>query len=250
MNLPGVDPIALQRSFYVETADAYDDTHEAAEHDLALAHVVGLIRWLGARTMLDTGCGTARAMRIIGAALPELEICGNDPSQALLDVASEKFGVSPGRLDCFPTEDLPYSSESFDVVVATGLMHHVPDPQVVIANMLRVARQAVFISDCNMYGQGSLAARAAKLALSRTRLLGVTNRVRRGGHEWVYMEGDGVAWNYSVFDSVDQVRAGCAEVLVIPTTGRTDPRTPSHPLLRCSHALLCGFKSPLPRYVA
>lgn len=244
---PAADPVSLQRAFYARTAAEYDGMHDALEHDRALGHIIGFIRWLAARSMLDTGCGTGRAMRAVRSALPDIEVRGNDPSPELLDVAARKFGLPPDSLDCADSRALPYASGSFDVVVATGIMHHVADPATIIENMLRVARLAVFVSDCNMYGQGSVGARVSKLVLSRTGLLRSVNRRRRQGNDWIYMEGDGVAWNYSVFDSLAQVGEQCQEVLMIPTTGGRDARSPVTPRLRCSHALLCGFKTPLPR---
>ncbi len=247
MSPPPVDPVARQREYYERTAGAYDGMHDAWEHDLALGHVIGFVNWLGARSLLDTGCGTGRAMRVVGGAVPELDARGNDPSRELLNTATTRFGVPAERLDCVSSESLPYPAGAFDVVVATSIMHHVPHPKLIIENMLRVARQAVFISDCNMYGQGSVAARLGKRALGKTALLGRVNRLRRGGNDWYYTDGDGIGWDYSVFDSVRQVREKCAEVLVIPTTGRTDVRSSANPMFWSSHALLCGFKAPLPR---
>src|SRR5205807_1225287 len=82
------------------------------------------------------------------------------------------------------SEALPYPDASFDAVVAIGVMHHVPDPSAVVAELVRVARRAVFISDANIYGAGSPASRIFKLALARTGLLRPLNRVRRGGRDW------------------------------------------------------------------
>lgn len=244
---PAVDPsVVLQREYYARTANDYDTMHDAVEHDLALGHIIGFVNWLGARTLLDTGCGTGRGMRVVSQALPGLEVHGNDPSQELLDVAVARYGVPAARLDNADTESLPYDDEAFDVVMATGVLHHVPHPDRIVGEMLRVARQAVFISDNNLYGYGSLLSRFAKSMLAAAGLLRWVNRVRRGGHDWFYSEGDGVAWSYSVYDSLGQVRRQCAEVLVIPTDPR-DPRATANPRLWSSHALLCGFKTPLPR---
>lgn len=240
------EPITLQSDYYARTAERYDSMHEQVPHDVALGHVIGFIPWLGARSLLDTGCGTGWGLRVVGDALPELQVRGNDPSRELLDVAIHRYGVSPDILDCVSSEQLPYEDGTFDVVVATGVMHHVPRPNRVIGEMLRVARQAVFVSDANIYGGGSIPARLVKRLLANAGLLRFVHRLRRRGHEWYYSDGDGVAWSYSVYDSLAQVRAACADVLVIPTD-REDPRSAANPLRWSPHALLCGFKRPLPR---
>lgn len=120
-------------------------------------------------------------------------------------------------------------------------MHHVARPERIVDEMLRVARQAIFISDCNIYGMGMPAARIVKLLLARVGLLRPLNRLRRGGHEWFFTPEDGVAWSYSVFDSYPDIAAACAEVLIIPTARNRADASPA-PLLRSSHCLLCGFK--------
>lgn len=232
-----------QRAYYERTATVYDDWHEEPEHPFALAHVVRYLEWLNAETVLDTGCGTGRAMLYIRDQLPKLRLRGNDPSEALLDVAV-KNGIAREDLDVCGSERLPYPDESFDVAIAVAVMHHVRSPEPIIAEMLRVARLAVFISDGNIYGQGRMPARVLKLLLARARLLNTVNWVRRGGKLWHESEGDGIAYSYSVFDSFGQLNQACKQVLVIPTSG--DREAGRNPLLHARQALACGFKVPLP----
>jgi SAM-dependent methyltransferase len=236
--------IELQRAYYRDTAARYDGMHEVAEHGIALEHIVGYLERLDARSVLDTGCGTGLGMRHIANAMPMVDVRGNDASPDLLRVASELHGISPEQLDLADSAELPYDDNAFDAVLATGLMHHVPEPDKVVAEMLRVARQAVFISDVNRFGIGRLPVRLARLGLARTGLWAPLNRLRLGGKSWHFSEEDGVAWSYSVFDSRPALTLACAEVLMIPTM---PPRLRSMALarLQCSHLLLCGFRRPL-----
>lgn len=240
------DPVLAQRRYYRRTADDYDDRHTAAadEHYLALRHIAAYLQWIGARTVLDTGCGTGRAMRYLRDALPGVQVFGNDPSAELLRVASERHGLAPESLTCASSDPLPFADASFDAVIETGVLHHVARPDIVVAEMLRVARRAVFLSDDNIYGVGSLTSRLAKLGLRRAGLLdGVQALRRRHRGGWYYSEGDGIAWSYSVFDSRAALRAACASVVVVPTSPGAAPWVP---VLQSAHCLLCGFKSPLP----
>src|SRR5262249_19254889 len=49
-----------------------------------------------------------------------------------------------------------------------AILHHVAQPRAIVKEMLRVARKAVIISDCNRFGQGDALARFAKLAMYMT----------------------------------------------------------------------------------
>ena len=122
-------------------------------------------------------------------------------------------------------------------------MHHVANPAAIIGEMLRGARLGVFISDGNIYAQGSKLARLVKLALSSAGLLKPVNWVRRGWKLWVEREGDGVAYTYSVFDSLPVLAAVCDQVFVVPTSGARDAGR--SPLRYARHLLACGFKASL-----
>jgi len=238
--------VSAQRDYYARTAATYDGMHDMGEHHDALRHVAMYMRAIGASSLLDTGCGTGMAMLYLEREIAGLTTRGNDPSAALLSVASERHGIPSERLDCAGSERLPYEDGAFDVVVETGMLHHTPEPQRVVAEMLRVARKAVFISDSNIYGQegSSLPARALKLALARAGLLRPLLRRMRGGQDWYYNEGDGIAWSYSVFDSYPLVHDACAEVVVVPT-GIKRRLADACPILFASHCLIAGFREPL-----
>ncbi len=238
--------VSAQRDYYARTAATYDGMHDMGEHHDALRHVAIYLRAIGAKSLLDTGCGTGMAMLYLAREMPDLLTHGNDPSEALLQVARERHGIPADRLDCASSERLPYEDGAFDAVVETGMLHHTPEPELVVAEMLRVARKAVFISDSNIYGQegSSLAARALKLALARAGLLRPLLRRMRGGHDWYSNEGDGVAWSYSIFDSYPLVADACADSVVLPT-GRKRRLADACPILFASHCLIAGFKEPL-----
>jgi len=109
--------------------------------------------------------------------------------------------------------------------------------------MLRVARDAVFISDSNIYGQGGRVAKLFKRMLARAHLLRSVNWVRRGGHNWYYSPGDGIGYSYSVYDSIPQLRKCCASIVVIPT--HPLGMTGSSPLSESPHCLVSAFKTAL-----
>ena len=230
-----MDPAEAQRVYYKRTASEYDAVHVSPsdEHALGLGLVATHIERLGATSLLDTGCGTGRAMRYFRERFPDMTVRGNDPSPELY-AASQ---LPDELFDCVSSDKLPYNDGQFDVVVEFGVLHHVANPERIVGEMLRVARRAIFLSDVNIYGSGRFG--LLKYLLMRARLLRTINRLRRGGRDWYYSEGDGVAYSYSVFDSYRQVERACAAVHVLPLDGSGPARFGS------VHVLLCGFKDPI-----
>jgi 2-polyprenyl-3-methyl-5-hydroxy-6-metoxy-1,4-benzoquinol methylase len=235
-------PIARQRQFYADTAGQYERMHARDEHQRAIDLSISFMRTLGVRSVLDTGCGTGLGMLAIEKALPATRVHGNDPSAELLQVA-RTHGIPDNRLDCVGSEALPYEASSFDAVIETAVLHHVPAPEKILDEMLRVARVAVFLSDDNFYGTGSIAARLAKIGLAAAGLLPAVTRLRRSGHLWRESEGDGISWDYSVFAGAEYLSAAGAEVHIIPTAGdRRGSLRRGLPLIFASHGLVIALK--------
>lgn len=237
-----LDGVTRQRRYYSRTASAYEHLHHREEHEAAIALSVPFMKALGIRSVLDTGCGTGLGMLSLQAALPGVRVHGNDPSAELLEVA-RGHGIASSMLDCVGSQSLPYPSESFDAVIETGMLHHVPDPDNALSEMMRVARLGVFISDSNFFGLGSLPLRLAKVSLASLRLLETVQRFRRGGHLWEELEGDGVSWDYSVFSAANYLSAAGAEVHFIATHGSgNESLRRAFPLLFATHGLVIALK--------
>jgi hypothetical protein len=96
--------------------------------------------------------------------------------------------------------------------------------------MLRVAGRAVFISDCNNFGQGSLLGRGLKQCLNALHLWPLADFIKTRGRGYTLSEGDGLAYSYSVFNDYRQIREKCRSVHVLNTSdaGRNPYRTASH----------------------
>src|SRR5579862_6482087 len=136
-----------QQNYYAKTASAYESMHvqPGDEHFIALEYVAALLHVVRAKTVLDVGSGTGRAIRFLKQRCPDLQIEGVEPVAELCMQAQ-----APGTVIHDATgEDLPFHDGSFDVVMSFGLLHHVPAPAPVIAEMTRVARFGVMISDAN-----------------------------------------------------------------------------------------------------
>jgi ubiquinone/menaquinone biosynthesis C-methylase UbiE len=228
-----------QQGYYTRTAAAYESMHvqPGDEHYIALEYATALLDVVRAKSVLDIGSGTGRVSRFLRQRRPDLQVEGVEPVGALREQARALGTV----LHDASGKDLPFHDDSFDVVMSFGLLHHVPDPGPVVAEMTRVARLGVMVSDANRFGQGSNAAGMLKLAIHRAGLWPVFERVRTKGRGYIESEGDGITYSYSIFDSMPKLEAWADRVFVVPTMPQkrapiTQVATP--------HGMLVAFREP------
>lgn len=105
----------------------------AGRRDLVRQHV----RPFSGSRILDIGCGTARILDY----LPSVEYYGFDLSQAYINDATRRYG-DQGHFQCRLIEQAIVDHlEPFDIVMATGLLHHLNDEQSV--GLIRLAHSAL-----------------------------------------------------------------------------------------------------------
>jgi ubiquinone/menaquinone biosynthesis C-methylase UbiE len=233
----------VQGQYYTRVATEYDQKHvsEGHEHALALELARGLPPLGGASSVLDVGCGTGRAMQYFRDRCGISMVRGVEPVAALAELAVKKLDVPPDHIHIGQGEQLPFPDASFDVVSAFGVLHHVREPNKVVGEMMRVARLGIVISDSNRFGQGHPWSRRVKLMLWRCGLWPVFNRVKTRGRGYTISEGDGLAYSYSVYDSLAIVQRWANRVMLLPT-GHNPGRGLHHPLLTSSHILLVAVR--------
>lgn len=233
----------IQRKYYEDTASRYDSmhAHEGVMDASIATFVYGLMRMLDVGSILDVGTATGRGMLELKTALPQAFVCGVEPVAALIRQGRENGGTHTGPILCASGEALPFRDASFDAVCEFAILHHVPNPNDVVEEMLRVARKAVFLCDSNRFGQGSVSARLVKIALYKFGLWGAYNYLRTGGKGYRITVGDGLSYSYSVYDSLSLIGEWADRVFLIPTTtGKTT--TWFQPLLSSSGVLVCAIK--------
>ena len=237
------DDRLLQATYYKETAAAYDTMHnaEVGEHALALKYVLSLCRQFEFHSILDVGCGTGVAVR--GMLEAGLQAKGVEPVNALIEVGLQRTPLLRDHLSQGSAEKLPFADKQFDVLTEFAVLHHVKDPKLAVVEMTRVAKHAIFLSDENRFGRGSLAWRLIKLLWWKIGFFSTGFWLMTKGKGYNYTEGDGVSYSYSVFDSYPQLAAWADVVYYIPLKKPTGPAW-AHPLLSTSHVLLCAIKHP------
>jgi ubiquinone/menaquinone biosynthesis C-methylase UbiE len=134
--------------------------------------------------------------------------------------------------------DLAFADESFDLVCAFAALHHIRERRLAISEMLRVARRGIFISDVNIYGQGSFPVRMLKGICYRLRLWPIAFFLKTCGRNCNCSEADGISYSYSVFDDLSFLRQRCSSVHPIATRNAS-----SNLLFSASHAAVLCIKN-------
>jgi ubiquinone/menaquinone biosynthesis C-methylase UbiE len=233
-----IDEVQVQRDYYKRTADQYDQIHVTGEgeHDFALAFMVSMISFLQIRSILDIGSGTGRALTSLKKALPNCKIVGLEPSAELRGIGYEK-GLASEELIDGDAQKIQFPDGSFDLVSEFGSLHHIPNPSKAVAEMLRVASKAIFISDSNNFGQGSTIGRLLKQAINSVGLWKVADFIKTRGRGYTISEGDGLAYSYSVFDDYETIENRCRSVHILNTVPAG-----VNPYRTASHVALLGIK--------
>ncbi|SRR5258706_2718429 len=221
----------IQKAYYSNTASNYNDAHleGEVEHDLALAVLSAFLTKFHLRSVLDVGSGTGRALFELEKLCPDIAVQGIEPVKSLREVAYQN-GINREKLIEGDARRLPFPNRHFDIVCEFGVLHHVKEPALVIAEMLRVARHSIFLSDCNNFGNGAVGKRIMKQLLRGIGLWPVASYVKTHGRGYTISEGDGLAYSYSVYDSFPQIRKFCSQIHIMNTRGvGVSPfRTASH----------------------
>jgi SAM-dependent methyltransferase len=138
--------------FDFKDARAYDAWLNRDENrallDLESRLLFDLLKPMRGETVVGIGCGTGTGL----APMLEwgLQVTGVDPSPYMLDLVSEKFG---DRVDLYRGhgEDLPFDDNSFSYACLITVLEFVDDPEKVLAEACRVAKDRVFIGFLNRY---------------------------------------------------------------------------------------------------
>ena len=230
-------------AYYEETADNYDTLHSddgEGEHLRALEIGWPLIQATSPRSILDVGCGTGRTLKWVASKSPSTTLIGIDPSRRLLDLAQAQ--VPGAKLGIGNGERLDFPDASVDIVAASGIMHHVDHPSLVISELFRVARKAVLISDHNNFAFGSPIAQRIRMMLDCTGLLGVATFVKQGFRKQGYSPEDGWWYPYSLVNNFAQIASLSDQLYVCPTRLPT-PGFSGNMLFAQSHLAIVAIRS-------
>jgi ubiquinone/menaquinone biosynthesis C-methylase UbiE len=230
----------LQTSYYRESAPRYDGDHVCSfdEHAFSLELMISFLNIVGATSVLDVGSGTGRAQLFLRSRAPEVAVLGIEPVSELREQGYIK-GLERNELLAGDATNLNFPDNSFDVCSEFGVLHHIRDSERAVAEMCRVARRGVLISDANNWGQGSLGTRLTKMLIRQLGLWRYFDLLRTKGRGFQFSQGDGVYYSYSALDSVKILKRKFSHVHIIDTNGRSD----GNARFQSSHVLIFAHNS-------
>lgn len=214
------DEVQAQRDYYTRTADRYDELHVVGEteHDFALAWMKSLLGLHDFKSVLDVGSGTGRVVGSLRQSRPDILTLGVEPVKALREM-SIRNGLSADAILDGDATRLAFPDASFDMVCSFGVLHHIRKPSLAVAEMLRVADRAVFISDVNRFGQGRPMVRWLKRGMAACGLWKLTDWIKTRGKGYIYSEEDGISYSYSIFDDFSRINAACSSIHLMNLDG-------------------------------
>ena len=105
-------------------------------------------------TILDVGTGTAQIpIELCRQAVPPVQVFAIDASAAMLRLAQvniDRAGLTERiRVQLVDAKRLPFPDGAFPAVVSNSIVHHIPEPRSVLAEIVRVTmpKGRIFVRD-------------------------------------------------------------------------------------------------------
>lgn len=125
------------KQHFNETASDYDNSSDGKFVEPMYEVIVNEIQKSDCGKILDVGCGNGNLF----ALLPDgkYELFGVDFSENMISEAKRKCGKK-ATFSVADAENLPFDSDSFDIIVCNASFHHYVHPDMVLSEMHRVLK--------------------------------------------------------------------------------------------------------------
>jgi ubiquinone/menaquinone biosynthesis C-methylase UbiE len=117
----------------------YYDSSYYGQHAKKLYYcVINAMNRYKYQSVLDIGCGTGNILVEV-LKKQNVHAAGIDLSENMLSIAKSRLDSSVD-LQKGDSENLPWESNTFDLIICTDSFHHYPKPKVALAEMKRVLK--------------------------------------------------------------------------------------------------------------
>lgn len=146
---------AYSQKQFDDSVALFGARHQAWRHDVGFE----VAEFFKGKKCLDAGCGGGRfvvALSQLGAQ----EVVGIDISDKAIAAASarivERDLGNTARVQVASVLEIPFSDNSFEYVVSSGVIHHTPNPRGAFAELCRVLSKEKGTLFLSVYGKGGL----------------------------------------------------------------------------------------------
>lgn len=96
------------------------------------------------KNILEIGSGEGYLIRYIREIYPDAQLVASDINWQFVNI-SAKNQIRADWIVCFG-EELPFSKNTFDLVIACEVLEHVPSPEAILKELQRVGNQWIILS--------------------------------------------------------------------------------------------------------
>jgi len=147
----------LSRTLEPEVMDSEEEArdYDAMDHGAVNRAFVAdfLAVWDGNNPILDVGTGTAQIPIELCRQAPTARVTGIDLAEHMLRVGRENVERAgfAGRinLQLCDAKHAPFADDTFAAVISNSIVHHIPEPEVVLADIVRLVHPGglLFVRD-------------------------------------------------------------------------------------------------------
>jgi len=120
----------LSKEEFSRAADRYESdsagVYRICRNDYP--YILKEIRQLNFNTLLDAGCGTAPMLSLLTRVYPDKKFTGLDITPGMIERAEEKQ-LENTRFCTGDCEEMPFRDNTFDIIICSQCLHHLPQPQ-------------------------------------------------------------------------------------------------------------------------
>ena len=124
---------------FTKAAEIYDSGHagiyEMCKEDYP--PILEELKKVSFQKLLDVGCGTGPMIELLTSEYPDRYYTGLDLTPRMIETANAK-NLKNATFLVGDSENLPFQSEEFDVVICANSFHHYPNPQKFFDGVARV----------------------------------------------------------------------------------------------------------------
>lgn len=157
----------------------YEGVYSAQERDWRRVcavdkadHIAGLLGAAAARVgnVLEVGCGTGAVLARLSAIGVGRDFTGIDVIDPATNLEIDGAASAPFRWSSYDGATIPFADGSFDLVYASHVLEHVPEPRALLYELARVSRDFIYVEvPCELH------ARTSRRALQSTLDIGHIN---------------------------------------------------------------------------